>query len=359
MIENPAVTVTIPLRLDIGGTWDLKAFGLLFEDRAPATVNIALDLPISILLKRREDDLICISDPYNCVSTTIGQIHFRSEFGLILAICTHLGYKGFSAEIEYTVPPRSGLGGSGALAAGFIAGMQFLMNDQDGLYYKIAQTVHEVEEGLRFSYCGYQDQCAALYGGVNKWLWTYSEDDKYERIQLLSQAHYKDLTDRLVLAYLGKGHTFDVNQKQMESFFSPRTRGLWFRINENTHLAAESIQKMDWDSLAECIQIENNIRISLVPERLAPEAIKLMDLACDHGAGFGIAGAGAGGCVFCFAPDVNKAQEIASSWEHELKSVENGRLIANPAVSLGIKCDYQDSYYSPLYEAQHDLHLRE
>jgi len=350
------ITVTIPLRLDIGGTWDLKAFGILYEDHSPTTVNIALDLPINILLKRRDDDLISISDPYNRVTTTANEIHFRSEFGLILAICTHLGYKGFSAEIKYTVPPRSGLGGSGALAAGFIAGMQYLLNDPNSLYCNIARTVHEVEESLRFSYCGYQDQCAALYGGVNKWLWTYSEDEKYERIQLINPNHYKDLSDRLVLAYLGKGHTSDVNQKQMDSFFNPRTRGLWFKINENTHLAAESIQKMDWDSLAECIQIENNIRLSLVPERLAPEAVKLMDLACDHGAGFGIAGAGAGGCVFCFAPDVNKAQEIAILWEHEIKSIENGRLIANPAISLGVKCHFQNRDYLPLYEVDYDLH---
>ena len=326
----------MPGRLDIGGTWDLKAFALLFEYMRPTTVNIAVDLPTELILTRREDDLIDIEDAYGKATTTLGSCDLRSRFGLLLAICTRFRYKGFHLQIEYTVPPRNGLGGSGALAAGFIAGMKYLFPDPNSEYPQIASDVHEVEESLRFSFCGMQDQCAALYGGVHKWNWAYNAMEKFTEERLLERSRYMELSDRLVVAYLGKPHQADVNAAQIDSMFDPRTRPLWFRINENTHEAAAAIPKLEWQTVARCIQRENDIRVSLIPARLAPEARPLAEAAKRFSSGFGIAGAGAGGCVFALCPDADSTPLLAEAWRAELSGIPGAIVFKSPAISNGI-----------------------
>lgn len=222
------------------------------------------------------------------------------------------------------------------MAAGFMAGMKYLFPEPNSEYAQIASDVHEVEESLRFSFCGMQDQCAALYGGVHKWNWTYNATDKFTEERLLGRSRYMELSDRLVVAYLGKPHQADVNAAQIESMFDPRTRPLWFRINENTHEAAAAIPKLDWKTVARCIQRENDIRVSLIPDRLAPEARPLYESAKQASAGFGIAGAGAGGCVFALCPDTGSTASLAEAWTHGLSGIPGAIVFESPAISNGI-----------------------
>ena len=41
---------------------------------------------------------------------------------------------------------------------------------------------------MRYSYTGLQNQCAAAFGGVNRWHWTYGEmSGKFRRESLLNE----------------------------------------------------------------------------------------------------------------------------------------------------------------------------
>jgi len=337
MKQSDAFEVSVPLRLDIGGTWDLKSFALPFESIEPCTVNIALDLPTTLKFSGRADDLIHIQDDYSIVTTRREEIDFRSPFGLLLAICSHYQVGGFDLELTYSVPPRSGLGGSGALSAGLIFGINH-MRGRASAPHDIAVRVHDIEEGLRFSYCGLQDQCAALYGGVNKWTWHYSGQEKFTREQLLEPSQYHEISDRLLIAYLGRGHGADVNQRQVDSLYDLHTRRHWFEINDLTHNAAVDIKEHDWRGLAYCVAEENDIRCDLIPERMADEADALWLVLDEAEAKFGIAGAGAGGCVFALIDDPVAFSNVAKEWERILADIPKAKLIANPVVAESGVC---------------------
>jgi D-glycero-alpha-D-manno-heptose-7-phosphate kinase len=322
--------LSVPLRLDIGGTWDLKAFALPFENKRPCTVNIALDLPTTLKFTSRDDELIHIQDEFSIVTTRLDEIDFRSSFGLLLAICSHYECKGFDLEISYSMPPRSGLGGSGALAAGLIYGIDKIQNRGIPLY-DMARRVNDIEEGLRFSHCGLQDQCAALYGGVNKWTWHYSKQEAFTRESLLEPEDYHEISDRLIIAYLGRGHGANINQQQIESLYDLHTRSRWFEINKITNEAADAIRNGEWMDLRYAILGENYIRWALTPERITNEATALLNAGGVFG--FGVAGAGAGGCAFAFCPDPKSISELHDEWTEILDKTAKSEIIVNPKIA--------------------------
>lgn len=335
--ELKALVVSVPLRIDIGGTWDLKAFALLFEHISPSTVNIAIDLPTTLTFRKRDDDLIAIQDDYCKISTDLETLDFRSGFGLLLAICSHYQFRGFSVDIAYSVPPGNGLGGSGALSAGFLYGLLKLFRGGVPNLRDIAKMVHDIEEGLRFSYCGLQDQCASLYGGVSKWTWQYSKPEPFIRQPLIDTDSYAEISKRLVIAYLGHPHGANINQRQIDSLYDLHTRRKWFCINEITELATEAILNQDWFALQKHIDAENSIRLKLVPGRATRESRELEEAAAQRGIGFGIAGAGAGGCVFAFAPDPSLLDDLLSEWARILNHKQNAEIYSQPAISKGLK----------------------
>ena len=324
--------VKAPLRIDVGGTWDLKAFALPFEHLKPTTVNIALDLPVTLNLSWRDDNLIVISDGDSCIETNLEQVDFRSSFGLLLAICSRYQCDGFTLDIDCTVPPRNGLGGSGAIAAAFIYAITECRGHRQSLP-DVAMSVHDIEEGLRYSHCGLQDQCASIYGGVHQWAWHYGRATPFTRTTLMGVGDYAQISNRLLVAYLGRGHGSDINQQQVDSLYDPRTRSKWFEINDNTERAARHIEKSEWGALADCINTENQIRLSVVPERLAVEAEPLYRSALSLSAGFGIAGAGAGGCVFAFLEDPAKLDDLADIWAGILQSIDDSKIFLRPGIS--------------------------
>jgi len=64
---------------------------------------------------------------------------------------------------------------------------------------------HNLEDGLRVSLTGLQDQLAAAYGGINKWVWLYSKHDApFERHALIDKAHYETVQGCVLIAYTGE-----------------------------------------------------------------------------------------------------------------------------------------------------------
>ena len=95
------------------------------------------------------------------------------------------------SRIAYVCPPRSGVGGSGTLSvalAGALARARRLVGGVRLSPEEIIEIVYNIEDGLRYSFTGLQDQCAATYGGVNTWSWTYADPSgKFRREAILAR----------------------------------------------------------------------------------------------------------------------------------------------------------------------------
>jgi D-glycero-alpha-D-manno-heptose-7-phosphate kinase len=183
-----------------------------------------------------------------------------------------------------------------------------------------------------------QDQCAAAYGGVNKWYWTYaSPEAKFKRINLLSPPSFPALDSRLVVAYIGRSHTSDdVNSQQVAWFLNGRTRSPWFRINEIANEFAEALLISDWEKAGALISEETAIRCELVPSRITPIGEKLMEIAHTLKAGFSTAGAGNGGCVWALCREPNDAVDLKSYWSEVLSKVETAKILNVKIDSKGL-----------------------
>ncbi|MBM3242447.1 hypothetical protein FJZ31_39815 [Candidatus Poribacteria bacterium] len=136
-------------------------------------------------LKPFKDKWIRISDDTASEEYRIDDIHFDTRFKLIFAIAAHFNVHGFEIQLSYESPPRSGLGGSGVLAITAIAAINKAceaFGESEFSKPYIIELAHNIEDGLRYSYTGMQDQCAAVYGGVNKWFWTCASPELCKRM---------------------------------------------------------------------------------------------------------------------------------------------------------------------------------
>ncbi|MDD5738654.1 MAG: hypothetical protein PHY72_01865 [Candidatus Pacebacteria bacterium] len=334
LLKKWRITASAPYRVDVGGTWDLKAFALPYERIKPTTVNFALSMRTKVELLPFMDGWVKVSDKYTEEAYAWEGIPFDTNFRLIFAIISYFHLHGLEIKLSYDAPPKSGLGGSGVLAVctvGALDKAQDLLEPNTPTLSKvqIVHIAHNIEDGLRFSYTGLQDQCAAAYGGVNKWIWRYaSMDGKFERHEVLPEEHHAEIASRLLVAYVGESHvSSDVNKEQVASFHSGKTRQKWLRINDIASEFADAIAILDWEKVVALVQEENDIRLSMIPCRITPIGERLQTIAQEIGGGFGITGAGGGGCVWAICPKPEQTSELRSRWQELLKNVPNGKVL--------------------------------
>lgn len=303
------ITATSPCRIDIGGTWDMPMFSLPYRKVNPATITISLAYKTKVKLFDYDSGKILIKEGLEETETESDNLCFQGKNALINAILSYFEADGLCIEIDTDFPYQSGLGGSGSLAVCLISALAMFNKYYIGKH-DVVKIAHDIEDGLRISYTGYQDQCAAIYGG-GVVLWNWNQREQYS--QLLYMKDFDELEKRLVIAYVGKGHDGNiVNQKQVESFLSGNHRQEWIAINDNTHHCAELLRQMDWIGVKECITLEHRTRTSIVPERLTGKSRIYEEIADKYGAGFGVSGSG--GTVFYLAKDRFDAMKVKAEW---------------------------------------------
>jgi len=131
---------------------------------------------------------------------------FRADFGgavlnaaINLRVSATLNNKELISSLE-KVPAASGLGTSGALRTVYlIAANPSLVEDKLALI----ERVHVFENAIVGQRAGFQDQAAAIFGGVN--YWEFRPDGSIIR-KSVPKRRAKHLYDRLVLVYTGEKH---------------------------------------------------------------------------------------------------------------------------------------------------------
>lgn len=329
------VCFSAPCRLDVGGSWDMPSFAVLFPHVLPTTVTTALDMRVKVAIEYTDKGGIILNN--NGVEEYINskdKFNFSVD-NFVLAILSHFDITdGIRIKILNEFPLRSGLGGSGALAVCLIQCIYKLLCNNSR---SIIQTAHLIENACSV-YTGLQDQCAAVYGGIYQWLWDYSTTTWYEQKDLF--VDYDEFTKLLLVVYTGTPHfSADINDLQIKTFYNPATRSKWFDININTHKYAEALRSKDWLLAGKLISIENLIRNNLVPIRCSPFAKRLQDAVIDLPCGFGIAGAGKGGCVFVLGESQKVTEEVRTIFSKIILEVPTARFLNSSISFQGIKED--------------------
>lgn len=332
LLERP-IEASAPCRIDSGGTWDIKAIAIPFERIRPATVNVALDLRTGVAVYPFNDGWVKISSKGFAKEEVFpfDRISFHSVFGIFFAAIAYFGFHGLEVRIRSDSPVKSALGGSSTGLVALLKALSKLCEaiGRKGLSRKeILHLGYHIEDGISGGNCGLQDQAAAVYGGVNRWVWRYGRRDKgLKRELLLDGKGLKELSGMIVVAFSGKGHvSAEINREWIRSFLSGETRDGWIELNGIVNRFADSIRERDWEKAICLLRSEMSIRREITPEALIPETSTLIDQAEGLGCAARFAGAGAGGSVWALGyPD--KIKNLKRIWADTLNNVKGGGIL--------------------------------
>ena len=343
ILEHHSIEASSPCRIDSGGTWDIKALALPLERIEPATINMALNLRTCATLSPFKDGWIRVSSegfphseqyPYE-------RLPFNAPFGQFFAAISYFDFHGLQVRIRSGAPVKSSLGGSSTALIALIKALSKLavfsgrkrLSSQEILYLG-----YHLEDGVSGGNCGIQDQAAAVYGGVNRWIWCYGNRSfPFKRESLLDLKGRKELSKRILVAYSGKGHVSSrINRTWISAFLSGITRAGWVKVNDIVNGLAQAIKEQDWHAAAGLLRCEMAIRKEITPEAQIPITADLVGQAERMGCGARFAGAGAGGSVWALG-EKDRIRDLKERWEKRLTSVKDALILECRVDPGGVK----------------------
>jgi D-glycero-alpha-D-manno-heptose-7-phosphate kinase len=342
ILEKKPIEASAPCRIDMGGTLDIRTFYYPLRRLSPCTFNIAMGLRTRIRLLPHHNDCIKISSRgFKSAEFPIDRAPFAHPLGLMFAVAVYFNAKNVHVQIESESPPRSALGGSSAAAVALIAALSRLCQQASSsktlTRARIASLAHGLEESVAGVPCGMQDQLAAVYGGVNAWIWpSGAEDPQFRKKMVMPKRLHKNFEKHLLLAYCGKPHASkDINSRWVQQFLSGKIRDPWAEIVACTRKFVSSLEERNYMKAAELMNRETAIRRKMTPEVLDGVGVQLMKTAVAHSCGARFTGAGGGGCIWALG-EVKHIDSLRSIWEEVLSSEEEGGLLDLKIDSQGL-----------------------
>jgi len=343
ILEQGAIEASAPCRIDCGGTWDIKALALPLEKMVPSTINMALTLRTFVTLSPHRPGVVKISSRgfHKEKTYPASALPFSSPFGLFLGAISHFGFHGLKVDIGSQSPVRSALGGSSTALVALIQALSKLaqrLGDPPLSKRDILHLAYHLEDGISGGNCGIQDQAAAVYGGVNQWVWRYSRPaTPFKRTPLLNKAGQSAFSERILVAYSGKTHTSAVtNLNWINDFLAGETRDGWVKANQIVQRFAKAIKGQDWGHAARLLQEEMAVRRRITPEALDENTRKLVGAAESTGCGARFTGAGAGGSVWALGKR-ERIDALREIWKEMLTQMKGGKLLACQVDPYGVR----------------------
>ena len=331
-LDEKPLEVSVPCRIDMGGTLDITTFHYPLRHLKPCTFNIATGLRTYVRFYPFQKGRIKVSSRgFESVEFRLKEAPFNHPLGLMLAIAAYFGAEGIHIDIHSGSPPRSAMGGSSSAAVALVAGLLKIAEGGDAESIsrdRIALLAHSLESSVAGVPCGMQDQLAAVYGGVNAWYWNADVGGlPYRKYPVVKEPVFKDLEQHMLLAYCGMPHeSSNINGKWVKQFLDGQYRGEWEEIAACTHRFVDAVAGSDFQAAVALMNRETGIRRMMTPDVLDDMGKKLVDCAASHHCGARFTGAGGGGCVWALGERKN-IRHLRPLWEQLLAEKEEAQLL--------------------------------
>ena len=328
----------------MGGTLDIKTFHLPLRRLNPCTVNAAISLRTRVrILPHVPGQVRVTSTGFEGAEFAENSAPYDHPLGLMFAIAAVFGVSGIHIDIASASPPRSALGGSSAAAVALVAALSRLLETSgQGLPTRrqIVLLAHAIEESVAGVPCGFQDQLAAAYGGVNAWYWENALNPGGFRKKVLVARSLQDAFSRHILvAYCGMPHeSRQINRIWVDQFIQGATRSQWMAIAGHTHRFSEALQTRQYQRAGDIMNLETAIRVRMTPDVLDDMGGRLIQAAGEHGCGGRFTGAGGGGCVWAIG-ETDAIDRLRASWEKCLASEPDACLLDVRIDPDGVRID--------------------
>ncbi len=357
-LKNQEIKVSVPCRIDLGGTLDISTFFLPLNHFDPSTFNIALDMRTHVRLSAWKKGYVKISSRgFQSAEFKAGYADFDHPLGLMFAVAAYFNADGVFIEIDSTSPPRSALGGSSAAAVAVVSaflkihklaeykqqisknelqtgkkGYDFGADCDQPLQLENAPVIaHYIEAGVAGVPCGFQDQLAAAYGGINSWHWILGENGpSFIRDKIFhgnNAQTIEEFNNNILVAYCGIPHVSkDINKRWVDMFISGKNRDKWEEICRISKEFAQCIKKGQYNSAGALMNRETKLRLEMTPDVLDETGIKLFKAAEKSGCGARFTGAGGGGCLWAVG-ESGKIDSLKREWEKLISGKDQAILL--------------------------------
>lgn len=340
-LEKKPVEVSVPCRIDMGGTLDIDTFAYPLRHLLPCTFNIALDIRTRVsLFPFKKDRVKVTSRGFKSAEYSLIKAPFDHPLGLMFAIAAYFRAEGVHIIIDSSSPPRSALGGSSAAAVALVTAFLAVsekMAITPKFRKKVALLSHALEESVAGVPCGRQDQLAAAFGGINAWHWqTGNEGPPFIKETILKKVYFKRLEKHLLLAYCGVPHeSKNVNGIWVSQFLAGRYRRLWEEITINTKKFVDALAVRNYKKAVAPMNREMVLRRKMTPEVLDDMGKKLVDSAVKNNCGARFTGAGGGGCIWALG-EIDDIDKLKVIWKESLATKKGACLLDVKIDSKGL-----------------------
>ncbi|MCP4370220.1 MAG: galactokinase [Deltaproteobacteria bacterium] len=344
ILEKKPVEVSVPCRIDMGGSLDIDTFSYPLRHLYPCTFNIALDLRTHVsLFPYKEGRIKVTSKGFKSADYSLDSAPFNHPLGLMFAIAAYFRAGGVHIAIDSSSPPKSALGGSSSAAVALVAAFLAASEKKtitSNFKRKVALLAHAIEESVAGVPCGRQDQLAAAFGGVNAWHWQAgSTGSVFKKEIIVNKSYFSKFQKHLLLAYCGKPHeSKNINGIWINQFLSGKYRRFWTEIISNTKKFIDAIDVKNYKKAATAMNKETVIRRKMTPEVLDEMGKKLVDSAFKNNCGARFTGAGGGGCIWALG-EIDSIDRLKIIWQ-ELLSTRKGACLLDVKIdSKGLKLE--------------------
>jgi D-glycero-alpha-D-manno-heptose-7-phosphate kinase len=333
VLENKPIEASAPCRVDMGGTLDIRTFYYPLRHLSPCTFNIAMGLRTRVQLMPYHKDRIKISSKgFKSAEFSIDRVPFAHPLGLMFAAAVYFNAKNVHIRIDSESPPRSALGGSSAAVVALVAALSKLCHQAASTRPltrpQMAILAQGLEETVAGVPCGFQDQLAAIYGGVNVWKWpTAIEDPQFRKKVVVPKRRHRHFEKHLLVAYCGKPHvSTDINGRWVQQFLKGKFRHLWADIITCTRQFVSAIADRQYTLAGKLMNRETALRQKMTPDVIDKIGTRLASSARAHRCGARFTGAGGGGCIWALG-EIENIDRLRSLWEEILSSKNQARLL--------------------------------
>lgn len=338
ILEKKSITVSVPCRIDLGGTLDISTFFLPLHHLTPGTFNIALDLRTTVTLSPWRAGYIKISSRgFDSAEFDAQTVPFTHPMGLMFAVVRFFNGHGVHVHIESSSPPRSALGGSSAAAVAMVAAFCTAL-ERPVKPGPAAAIAHHIESSVAGVPCGQQDQLAAAFGGVNLWRWTVEKGHPaFVQESLFSDENdLTSLNNNLLVAYCGIPHvSSDINKRWVNQFLSGQNRDKWEQIVKLTADFSAAVKTKDFHQAAMLMNQETRIRLDMTPDVLDDTGQDLFKAAVAMDCGARFTGAGGGGCLWAIGA-ATRMEKLKPQWQKILRNKGQAHLLETAIDPEGI-----------------------
>ncbi len=313
-----------PTRVDLaGGTLDCWPLYLFLDN--PVTVNVAIDICTSCLLRSDSDDgrragaskkihLISkdmkMQKTYQNLEECLNDADPHFEF-----YRAHLRYwrpeAGFTLETFSESPVGGGLGGSSSLCISILKAFGKWMHRKFEPT-ELVRIASHIEAQILEKPTGTQDYFPPIFGAIN--FIHYEVPGPRVEIKKIPDDVFEG---RFLLVYTGKSHHSGINNWQVIKNYldgDQATKSAMQRLAQISKDMQMVIEMQNYQELPQIFKQEFDARVALSAGFSSPEIVRLQKIASQEGAVAKICGAGGGGCVliWCQNQDADRVAQVVA-----------------------------------------------